>query len=312
MTKRTQSTAKVEESSNEFSDAQARASVRPAQTSPKIGGSTNGDEPTWENADARERAAIISAEKRILARPERVRVRVEKTPTGFKTVAAKGGVEATLPIQLADAMGTTSQSFSHATLSNLATFIDSCSHAGVNSTDLSAALAVMDGMKPENEVEAMLLAQMWATNESAMRALGMIGKSDWIDNAAMFGNLATKLLRTYVSQIETLAKLRRKGEQTVKVVHVYPGGQAVVADTFNSGGGYQSKNGEQSDGPDLSAALSPAMLGQDPQGFGVPISGGFGQTPLPDARRHESRPAEGQSERAQTWAQVGSNACDDR
>ena len=273
----------------------------------KVERSSNGssDAPTWENAGERERAAIINAENRLLARSERVRVQVEKTSTGFKTVAATGGVAETLSIQLADAVGTTSQSFSDAMLSNLATFIGSCNNSGINSTDLNAALAVLDGMKPQNEVEAMLLAQMWATNESAMRALGMIGKSDWIDHTAMFGNLATKLLRTYVAQVEALAKLRRKGEQTVKVVHVYPGGQAVVADTFNSGGGITSEKGEQSDGPDVPAALGPALLGQDLQGFGVPIPGGIGETPLPNARRHEPRPTKRQPERPKARTQIG-------
>jgi hypothetical protein len=44
------------------------------------------------------------------------------------------------------------------------------------------------------------------------------------------------MLRTFTAQTEALAKIRRKGEQTVKVVHVYPGGQAVVAETINQGG----------------------------------------------------------------------------
>lgn len=261
--------------------------------------------PTWENASQRERAAIESAEKRLLARPERLRLQIEKTATGFRTKAAKGGVEMTLPLQLADAMGTTSPYFTDATLSNIATLIGSCNNGGVNSTDVSAAMAVLDGMKPENEVEAMLLVQMWATNESAMRCLGMIGKADWIDNAAMFGNLATKLLRTYVSQIEALAKLRRKGEQTVKVVHVYPGGRAVVADTFNSGGGRKAENDERSDGPDLAVTLDPALLGKDPAGAAVPIPGDQRKDPVPDARRHQPRPAQRQSERPQAWSQVG-------
>ena len=44
------------------------------------------------------------------------------------------------------------------------------------------------------------------------------------------GGLAVKLLRTYTAQAEALAKLRRGGEQTVRVehVHVHAGGQAVV------------------------------------------------------------------------------------
>jgi hypothetical protein len=250
--------------------------------------------PTWENASLRERASIESAEKRIGARPERVSVQVEKTPTGFRTKAAKGGVEASLPLQLADAMGTTSSSFTDYTLSNIATFIASCNNRGVNATDLNAALAVLDGMKPENEVEAMLLAQMWATNESAMRALGMIGNSDWTDNVAMFGNLATKLLRTYVSQVEALAKLRRRGEQTVKVVHVYPGGQAVVTDTFNTGGRLETENDERSHAPHVAAATCPEMLGKDPQGVALPIPGHEREETVSYARRDKHRRAKGQ------------------
>ena len=44
-----------------------------------------------------------------------------------------------------------------------------------------------------------------------------------------------KLLRTFTVQIEALAKLKRGGEQTVRVehVHVYPGGQAIVGAISN-------------------------------------------------------------------------------
>ena len=47
-----------------------------------------------------------------------------------------------------------------------------------------------------------------------------------------------KLLRTYTAQVEALAKLRRGGEQTVRVehVHVYPGGQAIVGSVTPRGG----------------------------------------------------------------------------
>lgn len=244
--------------------------------------------PTWENASERERSAIIAAEHRISKRPERLRVRLEKAEAGLKTVAASGGVEASLALRLADAMGTTSQSFSDATLGNIATLIASCNHGDVKAREVNAALAVLDGMKPENEVEAMLLTQMWATNEVAIRALTMIGKADWIEHTATFGNLAVKLLRTYSTQVEALAKLRRKGEQTVKVVHVYPGGQAVVADTISSGGGPSANSDEQSQAASATRDCA-ALLSQDPQGFSLPVPRGERPEAVPHARRHEPR-----------------------
>jgi hypothetical protein len=44
------------------------------------------------------------------------------------------------------------------------------------------------------------------------------------------GNLPTKLERTFVAQVEAVAKWRRGGEQRVMVehVHVRSGGQAIV------------------------------------------------------------------------------------
>jgi hypothetical protein len=45
-----------------------------------------------------------------------------------------------------------------------------------------------------------------------------------------------RLNRTFTTQIEALASLRRGGRQkmTVKHVHVYPGGQAIVGDVTHT------------------------------------------------------------------------------
>jgi len=174
-------------------------------------------------------------------------------------------------------------------MSNLLTFF-AAHQREVTSTDINSALAVIDGMKPENEVEAMLLSQMVATNETAMRCLAMIGKCDMITQTEIFGNLATKMLRTFTAQTEALAKLRRKGEQTVKVVHVYPGGQAVVAETINQGRA-NGKAAEQSHEPNVAAAGGPALLGQDPAGNGMPMPGHARPEAVPHPRRSEPRRA---------------------
>ena len=52
-------------------------------------------------------------------------------------------------------------------------------------------------------------------------------------------NLATKLQRTFVAQIEALQKLRGKGGQkvTVEHVHVHEGGQAIVGNVSHAQGG---------------------------------------------------------------------------
>lgn len=84
-------------------------------------------------------------------------------------------------------------------------------------------------------------------------------QADLVHALEAHGSLAVKLLRTYVAQAEALAKLRRGGEQTVRVehVHVHPGGQAIVAAsrTRGVGVGGENKNGEQPHSKAIAHAL---------------------------------------------------------
>ncbi len=92
------------------------------------------------------------------------------------------------------------------------------------------------------------------------------------------GALATKLLRTFTAQTEALAKIKRGGEQTVRVehVHVYPGGQTIVGAVSNrkvEGGGVDEKE-NQAYGTlhprTLTAAPGAAMLGPNAVGDALP------------------------------------------
>jgi hypothetical protein len=128
-------------------------------------------------------------------------------------------------------MGTTEWAFA----SKLLTELLNAACAGSNSQplsqgDLNAALAGMHGIAPNDEVEAMLAAQMVATHTAAMTALRRVKGAENIPQQDSNGNLAVKLLRTYAAQLEALARYRGKGQQKVIVehVHVHPGGQAIV------------------------------------------------------------------------------------
>ena len=86
--------------------------------------------------------------------------------------------------------------------------------------------------------------------------------------------------------LEALAKIHQPREQTVKHVHVGEGGQAVVADQFHhhAGGKGNGKDAEQSHATGATGE-SPALLGQDPCGSGMPIASGARETTMQDARR---------------------------
>jgi hypothetical protein len=100
---------------------------------------------------------------------------------------------------------------------------------------MNASLAMLSGIGPQNEMEAMLAAQMVATHHLAMRQLNKHAYADSLHLHEAHGNMAAKLLRTFTMQMEALARLRRGGKQIVEHVHIGAGGQAVIAGTVNTG-----------------------------------------------------------------------------
>ncbi|WP_247971256.1 hypothetical protein [Bradyrhizobium sp. 195] len=86
-------------------------------------------------------------------------------------------------------------------------------------------------MKPRDEFEGMLIAQMVAAQNAAMecykRAMVPGQIFQWHQESL---NQANKLSRTFATLLEALNRHRGKGQQkvTVEHVHVHAGGQAVV------------------------------------------------------------------------------------
>ena len=94
-----------------------------------------------------------------------------------------------------------------------------------------AAIAMLEGIRPQGEVEGLLAAQMVAAHSTAMECL----RRAMVEGQTFAGrdqNLkhAAKFMSIYMRQIEVLDKHRGKGQQkvTVEYVNVEPGGQAIV------------------------------------------------------------------------------------
>ena len=111
---------------------------------------------------------------------------------------------------------------------------------------LQAAAATLMGLKPENELEGMLIGQMIACNAAAMECFrrAMLPDQPLVNRQTNL-NFANKLSRTYALHMETLDKHRGKGQQTVRVEHVTvnAGGQAIVGNV-STGGGVTTKSKE--------------------------------------------------------------------
>lgn len=100
------------------------------------------------------------------------------------------------------------------------------------------ALSVIRSIEPENEVEAMLAAQMAATHLATMTMAGRLNRIDNIPQQDSTERALNKLARTYTTQMDTLKRYRAKANQTVRVerVTVEDGGKAIVGDVSYQGG----------------------------------------------------------------------------
>lgn len=157
---------------------------------------------------------------------------------------------------------------------------------GYDNTKVNSMLAFIEGAKPQDELQAVLGVQMAITNELAMQALHRAARVNQIPQYDSAAGMAVRLLRTFVAQVEALAKLQRGGEQVVKVVHVHPGGQAVVGNVVTTGkGGGSDENGDQPHAPDTEQLAAPrsitaerltAMPSPDEERQPVPVPAGAG------------------------------------
>jgi hypothetical protein len=163
-------------------------------------------------------------------------------------------------------------------------------HAGSKDGQLElydAAAAALAGIRPKDEVEGMLAAQMVAAHSATMECYrrAML-KEQTFEGRHESLKQANRLSRTYTMQMDALSRHRGKGQQriTVEHVHVHAGGQAVVG-AVEAGGGVASKNQRQPHAQALALTHAPVapLWGQSPEREPVPLAGDA-ERPMQNAR----------------------------
>jgi hypothetical protein len=211
----------------------ARGRSKPAAASAV----TKRDAPLAPSPSPSEAEAIAEAQERTAARRARIAVLAE-AENGALRISPPHSDDAGFATRLLDAFGTKSPAFANRAMERLGAVMRPKGTALPNQTEFNAALAAIDGIRPGDEIEAMLAVQMVATYETAMDMLIRAKQADLMPTLQECGSLAVKLLRTYTAQVETLVRLRRGGEQRVIVQHVNvnDGGQAIVGAVNHPGG----------------------------------------------------------------------------
>lgn len=101
----------------------------------------------------------------------------------------------------------------------------------VSEADFGFLLSVVKGVKPRDQLESMLAAQMAAIHDATMTLARRLNNVENIAQQDSALNGLTKLARTFATLLDALKRHRSGGEQKVIVQHVNvnDGGQAIVA-----------------------------------------------------------------------------------
>jgi len=184
------------------------------------------DVPGWDKLDKDERAELLRLIREHRKRGTPAKVKLTRKADGGWGIEPAGKSEMMTLLKLHETFSANSIDPVNARANELLKYLGSV--GADNEGRYNAALSFIESMAPRDQAEALLLVQMYVTHDAAIRALSQLGSAEWVPTAQMFGNLATKLLRTSQGQMETLARMRRGGEQVVRHVHVdNRGGQAV-------------------------------------------------------------------------------------
>jgi hypothetical protein len=102
----------------------------------------------------------------------------------------------------------------------------------------TAQLAFLAGVNPQDVLEGMMAAQLFASHAASMECYrrAMLPEQTAEGRQTNLAQ-AAKLTRANAAQMEALAKHRNKGRQkiTIEHVHVYAGGQAIVGNVAPGG-----------------------------------------------------------------------------
>jgi hypothetical protein len=131
---------------------------------------------------------------------------------------------------LMEALGTANAHFSGGLLHTLCTAASATKGSRLDQDWFNFMLAVITGIKPNDQLEAMLAAQMAAIHIAMMTFTQRLGTVDNIPQQDSAERALNKLARTFTTQMETLRRYRTGGQQNVTVHHVSvsEGGQAIV------------------------------------------------------------------------------------
>jgi hypothetical protein len=194
-----------------------------------------------------EKARLAKYEERANRKP--VKFKTVESDSGEPKITLQGLKDPLYEVKMLEAVGTPESDLqTHLVNQVIQTFSGTVSKEShdkeISVIALNIIMAILSGIQPQDEIEGMLAVQMIGVHNMAMETLKRAMLSDQTFEGKQ-ANVAqsTKMLRTFMAQMEALKKYRSGGQQRIVVEHVNvsEGGQAIVG-VVNQGGGGNNKN----------------------------------------------------------------------
>jgi hypothetical protein len=203
----------------------------------KIGGFAEAYEPA-----PHERAAMEAYFDRQKATPPSPRILKVAEKDGLMEITLDHPEPKTGRVVLMEALGIVEPEFLEGLLGQLGSLV--AKGRTVDGRTLNFMLSLVKGVKPTDQVEAMLATQMAAVHVATMTLARRLANVENIPQQDSAERAFNKLARTFAAQVEALKRYRTGGEQKVTVQHVTvnEGGQAIVGNV-RPGGGRNRDNG---------------------------------------------------------------------
>jgi len=251
---------------------------------------------TQNSPSASEANRIAAARSRISKRSARFEACVEKGKGKQRQIGPSHNDHAGWVSHLQDVFGTCGTAFPSVELNRLVLAAQN-ENGDVDQTRLNALVAFVEGTSPSTELEAAIACQLAVAHGLTMELLRRAERASQVPQFLAAGAIATKLMRAFAGQVEVLQKLKRGGEQTVRVehVHIHPGANAMVGCVTGGGRGEQNYEHQPHAPVDakaretrrLSASTCQPMPSLNETRDGMPIASGSRETAMPNARRRE-------------------------
>ena len=174
---------------------------------------------------------------------------------------------------LMEALGTTQLDFANGLLMQLANAATKGQVA--DERQLNFMLAMVTGIEPRDQLEAMLAAQMAAVHNATMTLARRLNHVDNIPQQDSADRAFNKLARTFACQLAALKTYRSGGQQHVTVTHLNVAAhQAQVNVGGPPGGGGIEKPEDRPHAPAIADEPSPPVRSTDTKREAVPVARG--------------------------------------